>query len=136
MKTKTTLLTLSLAMVAPLAMAQLPHAAVDPMGTEESTQIERPDAWVLAKVKTQFAASNIVDATDINVDVRNGMVTLRGTITSELEKQEALRLAKTTEGVKSVNATGLKMSSVAADAKSKDNHQGHEIEEERYKNNK
>ena len=132
MKTKTTLLALSLAMVAPLAMAQTATSkqAVEPMRTEATTQIERPDAWVLAKVKSQFAASDLVDATDINVDVQNGIVTLRGTITTEAEKKEALRLAKTTEGVKSVNTAGLKMTSAAADAKS-----GHEMEEDRYKKN-
>jgi hyperosmotically inducible protein len=137
MKTKTTLLALSLAMVAPLAMAQTaaPRTANEPVRTDAAAQVERPDAWVLTKVKTQFAASDIVDATDINVDVQNGIVTLRGTIATDAEKQEALRIAKATEGVKSVNTAGLKMTTVGADAKSKANHQGHEMEEDRYKKN-
>ena len=73
-----------------------------------ATQMARPDAWVLAKIKTQFATSDLVDATDINVDVTNGVAKLTGTVSSNQEQREAVRLAQTTEGVRSVDSSGLK----------------------------
>ena len=59
--------------------------------------------------KTQFATSDLVDATDINVDVTNGVVKLTGTVSSNQEQREAVRLAQTTEGVRSVDSSGLKL---------------------------
>ncbi len=70
---------------------------------------EKPDSWLLTKVKAQFATSDIVDATDINVDVTDGKVMLKGTVSSAAERREAVRLAKSTEGVKSVDDSGLVM---------------------------
>lgn len=160
MKTKMTLLAMGLALAAPMAMAQdnterQTDPAYKPATTQTTTKqrttttdatrapsqttMERPDAWVLTKVKSQFAGSSIVDASDINVDVQSGIVTLTGTVSSAAEKQEALRLAQTTEGVKSVNSTGLRMDAVASDAKSKehkDAHKsGHKMDKDYNKNN-
>lgn len=70
---------------------------------------DHPDAWVLTKVKAQFATSDIVDATDINVDVTDGRVVLKGPVANAAERREAVRLAKSTEGVKSVDDSGLTM---------------------------
>jgi len=70
---------------------------------------DHPDAWVLTKIKAQFATSDIVDATDINVDVNNGNVILKGPVANAAERREAVRLAKATEGVKSVDDSGLTM---------------------------
>lgn len=69
----------------------------------------RPDAWILTKVKTKFATSGTVHATDINVDVENGVAHLRGTVGSSAERREAVRLAEETEGVTRVDASGLRM---------------------------
>lgn len=73
-----------------------------------NNHVDRPDAWVLAKLKTKFAASDIVDASDINIDVNNGTATLRGTVDSQRELDEAKRLAKETEGVHKVDTSGLR----------------------------
>lgn len=75
----------------------------------------RPDAWVLTKVKTKFATSGTVDASDINVDVENGVTYLRGTVGSSDERREAVRLAEETEGVTRVDASGLRMVSGSED---------------------
>lgn len=80
--------------------------------------VDRPDAWVVAKIKAQFAASDIVDASDIDIDVEQGSVRLTGTVSGDVEEQEALRLARTTEGVVSVDSSGLvQAASTAADAR-------------------
>lgn len=88
------------------AMAQT-HNGTAATPTKAATTMDHPDSWVLTKVKAQFATSDIVDATDINVDVTNGRVVLKGTVSGAAERREAVRLAKTTEGVKSVDDSGL-----------------------------
>lgn len=67
------------------------------------------DASLLAQVKTKFGASDTVDALDINVDVRTGIVYLNGTVGSKAEKQEAIRLAQEVSGVTKVDSSGLVM---------------------------
>ena len=67
------------------------------------------DASLLAQVKTKFGASDTVDALDINVDVRTGIVYLNGTVESKAEKQEAIRLAQEVSGVTKVDSSGLVM---------------------------
>ena len=96
---------LTLALASPMAFAGETHKA-DKSVVQTTTEatMPRPDAWVLTKVKTQFASSNLVDATDINVDVKDGIVHLHGTVANSAEKQEAIRIAQSTEGVKSVQA--------------------------------
>lgn len=112
---KTALFTsLGLAMAAVPALAQdrdtqhTNHNAAQAEANATQTTA-RPDAWVLAKIKTQFATSDLVDATDINIDVTNGVARLNGTVSSTQEQREAVRLAQTTEGVVRVDSSGLKL---------------------------
>jgi osmotically-inducible protein OsmY len=65
------------------------------------------DGWVTTKVKSKFAASSAVKASDISVETSNGVVTLTGQVDSDATRQAAVQQAKETEGVKSVNASGL-----------------------------
>ncbi len=67
------------------------------------------DGWITTKVKSQFATTSGVDATDINVDTRNGQVTLRGTVDSMNEKNRAEQIARSTDGVTSVDSSGLRI---------------------------
>lgn len=64
----------------------------------------RPDAWLLTKVKSQMLASSDVAGLGINVDVDDGVVTLRGTVDTHAEANEAIRIAQSTEGVRQVNS--------------------------------
>lgn len=73
------------------------------------TNMERPDAWVLTKVKAKHAASSNVAMSDISVEVNDGVAHLRGTLATADERREAIRLTEETEGVKSVDATGLRV---------------------------
>ena len=62
------------------------------------------DPLVTAKVKTKFAADDLVKAHTINVDTdKDGVVTLRGTVPSHAAHQRALEIARTTEGVRKIN---------------------------------
>jgi hyperosmotically inducible protein len=57
------------------------------------------DATITAKVKTAFAVDKTVKARDINVDTREGVVTLNGTVSSSAEKDRAISIARNTSGV-------------------------------------
>ena len=60
------------------------------------------DASITAKVKTSFAADDLVKARNINVDTVNGVVTLHGVVNSTAEKQRAMDIARRVDGVLSV----------------------------------
>jgi hyperosmotically inducible periplasmic protein len=60
------------------------------------------DAWIHSKIVAKLITDKNTPERKINVDVDNGVVTLRGTVNSMQEKQEAERLAKETDGVKRV----------------------------------
>ncbi|HTV86441.1 MAG TPA: BON domain-containing protein [Dyella sp.] len=69
------------------------------------------DTWITTKVKSKFAAAKGIKAADISVSTTDGAVTLTGTATSTKEKNHAIHLAKQVKGVKSVDATGLNVTS-------------------------
>jgi osmotically-inducible protein OsmY len=60
------------------------------------------DGAVTAKVKARLIADPEVTALEINVDTKDGVVTLTGTAATQALKEEAGKLAAGTEGVKSV----------------------------------
>lgn len=61
------------------------------------------DATIVAKVKSSLLSSSEVEGLDVNVDARNGVVTLSGTADTMAERSSAERLAKSADGVKSVD---------------------------------
>ena len=60
------------------------------------------DAWIHTKLVAKLIGDSNTPERKINVDVVNNVVTLRGTVNTNEQKMEAERLAKATEGVKSV----------------------------------
>jgi hyperosmotically inducible protein len=64
-----------------------------------STGEKITDAWILTKVKAQFVGEDALEDSDINVDVREKVVILKGTVASAAGKARAEQIAKTTEGV-------------------------------------
>lgn len=62
------------------------------------------DASITAAIKAKMAADETVKATDIDVDTKNGIVTLSGTVSSKAEADRAMVIAKEAEGVKSVTS--------------------------------
>lgn len=61
------------------------------------------DAWLYTKIAAKLVGDKDTPGRKINVDVKNQVVTLRGTVDTAEQKQEAERIAKGTDGVKSVN---------------------------------
>ncbi|MEP7341261.1 MAG: BON domain-containing protein [Acidobacteriota bacterium] len=60
------------------------------------------DAWIHTKLVAKLIGNTTTPERKINVDVVNNVVTLRGTVNTNDQKMEAERVAKATEGVKSV----------------------------------
>jgi hyperosmotically inducible protein len=60
------------------------------------------DASITSAVKTKLLADPKVGGLKIDVDTKDNVVTLTGAVRNAEEKAEAIRLAKTTTGVKSV----------------------------------
>lgn len=62
------------------------------------------DATITARVKTRLLEDPLVKGLNIDVDTRAGVVFLTGSARNETEKEAAIQLAKTTQGVKDVQA--------------------------------
>ena len=60
------------------------------------------DVAITTKVKAALMAEPGLRSLEINVDTRDNVVTLNGTVDSQEKKQRAMQLAQGVEGVKSV----------------------------------
>lgn len=60
------------------------------------------DAGITTAVKSRLAADDTVKAYQLDVDTRDRVVTLSGTVETSAEKDQALMLARQTEGVREV----------------------------------
>lgn len=60
------------------------------------------DAWITSKISTDFVNEDTLKGSDINVDTKDHVVTLKGTVVSAAGKARAEQIAKTTSGVKRV----------------------------------
>ena len=60
------------------------------------------DAWVHTKIRSKLVAEGEFPGSGINVDVKDNVVTLRGSVSSQADKAKAEQVVKSTDGVKSV----------------------------------
>jgi len=60
------------------------------------------DAWINTKIHTDMVNEASLKGSDINVDVNNHVVTLKGTVASAAGRARAEEIAKTTQGVNAV----------------------------------
>lgn len=60
------------------------------------------DAWITTKVNWFFVGEDRLKGSKIDVDTKDNVVTLKGTVPSPAGRLRAVELAKATEGVKSV----------------------------------
>ena len=63
---------------------------------------EISDAWITTKMQSKYYLDDDVKGLQINVTTAGGVVTLTGKVGSAAERQQALSLAKSTDGVKQV----------------------------------
>lgn len=110
-----TLLTVSLSAPVWAQSAQtdkpMNHAGMqhnDAMPPDKSDQ-PGTDTWITTKVKADLLASKGVSGTDVSVETKDGVVWLSGTTATKAEKNRTIAKAKHIKGVKSVDATNLKV---------------------------
>jgi osmotically-inducible protein OsmY len=60
------------------------------------------DGWLVMKIHSEFVDEDVLSGSNIDVDVKNGMVTLQGTVPSEAARARAIQSAKNNDGVKGV----------------------------------
>lgn len=64
--------------------------------------LAQQDAWLTMKTKIALMTADNVSTSDLNVDTVQGAVTLHGKVETAAEKASAERVAKSIDGVKSV----------------------------------
>jgi hyperosmotically inducible protein len=60
------------------------------------------DGWLVLKVHSEMVDEDLLSGSNIDVDVKDGVVTLRGTVATEAGRARALEVARKNDGVKSV----------------------------------
>jgi len=60
------------------------------------------DAWITSKIQSRYFVDNDVKGRNIDVDTSNGVVTLKGTVHSHSEHNQAVAIARNTDGVREV----------------------------------
>jgi osmotically-inducible protein OsmY len=63
------------------------------------TKIQAPAGWITTKIQAKYFLDADVKVHRIDVDIRNGVVTLKGRVDNAQQKQEAEQIARETEGV-------------------------------------
>jgi len=71
-------------------------------GTSETIGQSLEDSWLWFKTKSALATTSDLRDSTINVDVENGVITLKGTVGTAAEKTKAKQVADGIEGKKSV----------------------------------
>ena len=89
-------------LAAALAACLLLSSGVVACRTTQSSAVQVDDAWITTKVKTKLAADPQVSAVNVSVETDEGVVTLTGRVKSDVARREAVKLARDTEGVRSV----------------------------------
>jgi hyperosmotically inducible protein len=72
------------------------------LSAEPSAGQKVDDATMLAKIKSSLLRSPEVEGLDVDVDVKDGVVTLSGSADTTTERASAEKIAKTSDGVKRV----------------------------------
>jgi hyperosmotically inducible protein len=60
------------------------------------------DGWVTSKIYADFVDEDVLEGSDIDVDVNAGVATLKGTVPTQAGSARAAAIAKAIDGVKSV----------------------------------
>jgi osmotically-inducible protein OsmY len=83
-----------------LACSQAPAKTNDERTVGDSIH----DSSITVRIKTAYLFNGHLNPFRINVDTRDGVVTLHGTVPSDIHRDLAVEIAKNAEGVKSVES--------------------------------
>lgn len=110
--------TLTAAALALLLAGGSAVAADDPK-TERADNMDSDqpvgDTWITTKVKTSLLADEDVAGLQVDVETVNGVVTMSGDVDSQMQIDEARRIASEIEGVTDVDTSGLRVDTTAND---------------------
>lgn len=67
------------------------------------------DAVITSKIKTKFLGNIHLKSRNISVVTEGGNVVLTGTVATQAMRNEAIRIAQYTQGVRSVNVVNLRV---------------------------
>jgi osmotically-inducible protein OsmY len=88
------------------SQAELKQTASETAGRIKSESVKAgeklEDVWLATKIHAKFVGDRDIEARDVKVTANDGVVTLKGRVQNESERQLALTLAKQTNGVKQV----------------------------------
>jgi osmotically-inducible protein OsmY len=84
------------------ALASVPALAQEPAG-DKSFEGAAKDAWLVGKVEMAFTLNEHLNPFSIDTDSENGIVTLTGTVESDIDRDLAEEIAVGVEGVTKVN---------------------------------
>ena len=87
--------TFGLSMLVVVSAAGIPAAAARQVGAVK-------DAWLVMKVHSEMVDEAVLNGSNIDVDVKDGVVTLQGTVPSAAARARALEVARKNDGVKNV----------------------------------
>jgi osmotically-inducible protein OsmY len=85
-----------------LGLVALAGAAPNAVAQDRTMGQKVDDAKITASVKAKLVADQAKSLVHVDVDTRNGMVHLQGSVPTERDKMQAEQLAKATDGVVSV----------------------------------
>ena len=77
------------------------------MATGDAAAQAVSDTWITTKIKSVLLADSDAKGLDVNVNTKDGVVTLEGELTSQAAVDHVKALAMDVEGVKAVNTTAL-----------------------------
>lgn len=75
----------------------------------EKTKRVVADSWITTKVKSEILADSLTKGFDVNVETRHGVVILKGKLANQAAVDHVKLMAQNVDGVKSVDASGLKV---------------------------
>jgi osmotically-inducible protein OsmY len=79
------------------------EAAVDVRDVAERAGERVADSWLTTKIQAQYFADDDIKARYVNVSTRDAVVTLTGYVDNEPMRQEAVQIARNTDGVREVH---------------------------------
>lgn len=78
--------------------------AATAFAAEGKNDERKSDVWLKASIVTSYTLNQNLNPFDLNVEVKNGIASLVGTVDSEVEKDLAIAIAKGVEGIKDVKS--------------------------------
>ena len=81
---------------------QAREAAIDARAAAERAGERLADSWLTTKIQAQYFADEDIKARYINVSTRGGVVDLTGRVADERAREQAVQIARNTDGVRHV----------------------------------